>query len=402
MGDTMVKGPLSGIRVLDLGTMIAGPVVATLLADFGAEVIKVEQPGTGDTLRGVGPQVNGEGLYWHVENRNKKSVTVNLRVPEGQKILRGLVRHADVLVENFRPGTMEGWNIGYEALRKENPRLVMLSVSGFGQTGPYASRRAYDRIALAMGGLLNITGYPDRPPIRPGTSMADYQSAILGAFGVMVALYNRDAQGGTGQHVDLSLFEAIFRFTDVLATACDKLGVVRQRNGNLHFAAAPGDHFETSDGRYIVITVSANSVFESLCMAMGQPELAKDPRYNSHAARWERIEEVNGIVRDWVENTPVETVAAQLDKYKVAYSFIYSAEDILKDPHYKARESLVEIETEKAGTIKIQAPQPKFSATPAPPVSPGPALGEHTDAIFKSLLGMTDAELEALRKTNII
>tara|TARA_R100000005_G_scaffold96241_1_gene81683 strand:+ start:8941 stop:10152 length:1212 start_codon:yes stop_codon:yes gene_type:complete len=396
------KGPLSGIRVLDVGTMIAGPVVGTLLADFGAEVIKVEQPGSGDPLRGVGPQVNGEGLYWHVENRNKKSVTANLRVPDGQKILRGLARHVDVVVENFRPGTMDRWNIGYDALATENPNLIMLSVSGFGQTGPYSQRRAYDRIALAMGGLLNITGYPDRPPVRPGTAMADYQSAILGAFSVMVAIYNRDAKGGTGQHIDLSLFESIFRFTDILATACDKVGMNRQRNGNMHFAAAPGDHFETSDGRFIVITVSANSVFESLASAMDRPDLPKDPRFSSHAMRWENIVEINGIVRDWIKNTPVDDVSARLDKFNVAYAFIYSAEDILADPHYAARQSMVEIETENAGSIKIQAPQPKFSATPAPPLKAAPSLGADTDSLLKSLLGMSEAELDGLRKAKII
>lgn len=281
MSEHQDTGPLEGIRVLELGTMIAGPVVATLLGDFGAEVIKIEQPEGGDPIRSIGPFSEGESLWWNVEGRNKKSVTIDMRQPEGQAMLRKMVRKADVLVENFRPGTMARWNCSWEDLKKENPRLVMVSVSGYGQTGPYAPKPAFDRIALAFSGMLNITGFADRPPVRPGVAMADYQSALFGAFAAMIALFHRDARGGAGQHVDVSLFESVFRFSDIMVTAADKIGIKRTRRGNLHFAAAPGDHFETCDGRYIVITISNNPLFLKLCQAMGRSELVLDNRFIS-------------------------------------------------------------------------------------------------------------------------
>jgi len=243
-------GPLAGIRVIELGSMIAGPVAATLLGDFGAEVIKIEPPVVGDPIRHSGPFVGEESLYWNVEGRSKRSVTLDLRRPEGQEVLRSLVEHADILIENFRPGTMERWGLDYPRLHARNPRLIMLSTSGFGQTGPNAKRPAYDRVSLAYAGFLNMTGYPDRAPVRPGTALADYQAALLGAFSLMVALYHRDRGDGVGQQIDLSLFEAVFRFTDVMITAYDKLGTSRNRSGNRHFAAAPGDHYLTGDDKY--------------------------------------------------------------------------------------------------------------------------------------------------------
>ena len=223
------KGPLAGMRVIDIGTMVAGPVAATLLADLGADVIKIEQPRGGDALRHIGPMVEGESLWWNVEGRNKKSVTLDLHHPEGQRILKAMVKHADVLVENFRPGILDKWKLSWEHLRQVNPRLVMLSVSGYGQTGPYANRAGYDRIALAMGGTLNATGYPDRAPVKLGTAMADYSTAVLGALGVMVALYHRDVRGGTGQQIDLSLYETVFRFTDVMAVSYTHLTLPTKR-----------------------------------------------------------------------------------------------------------------------------------------------------------------------------
>src|SRR5918994_1497095 len=285
------KGPLAGIRVIDIGTMVAGPVAATLLADLGADVIKIEQPGRGDSLRHIGPAVEGESLWWNVEGRNKKSVTLDLHHPEGQRILKEMLKHADVLVENFRPGILGKWNLSREHLKQVNPRLVMLSVSGYGQTGPYANRAGYDRIALAMGGTLNATGYTDRAPVKLGTAMADYSTAILGAFGAMVALYHRDARGGAGQQIDLSLYETVFRFTDVMVTAYEKMGLPRERTGNLHFAAAPGDHFETCDGRYIVLTVSNDRMFGRLCEVI--PALGGEERYSTHAKRPACVEELN-------------------------------------------------------------------------------------------------------------
>jgi formyl-CoA transferase len=396
------NGPLAGVKVLDLGTMIAGPVAATLLGDFGADVIKIEQPKGGDPIRQNGPMVDGEGLWWNVEGRNKKSVTLDLRVPEGQRILRDLAAKADVLVENFRPGTLDKWGIGFAALKEINPRLVMLSISGYGQTGPYAARAAYDRIGLAFSGLLHITGEADRPPLRPGTAMADYQSAIMGAFSVMMSLYHRDAKGGTGQQIDVSLYESIFRFTDVLITAYHKLGVSRQRGGNLHFAAAPGDHFETSDGRYLALTVSSNGVFQRLCKAMGKPALAEDARFASHAERWSHIREINGIVGDWIKSQPVAEISQALDTHGLAYSLIYSAAEIAVDPHYEARGTIATVDNPRIGPLKIQAPQPRLSATPAPALRVAPELGAQTDDILREWLGYSQDKLKSLRNDGVI
>lgn len=396
------EAPLKGLRVLDLGTMIAGPVAATLLADFGAEVIKIEQPAGGDPLRHIGPQVEGEGLYWQVESRNKRSITVDLRKPEGQALVRDLATKADVLVENFRPGTMSKWNLGYDRLSEANPRLVMLSISGFGQTGPYAARPAYDRIALAFSGLLNMTGYADRPPVRPGNAMADYQSAILGAFGVMVALHRRDRGTGKGEHVDLSLYETIFRFTDVMFTAYEKLGVDRQRQGNRHFAAAPGDHYEMQDGKYVVMTVSNDQMFRRLVTAMGREELTTDPRFATHAARWSNIDEINGLVADWIRTSSPTDVFAALERVGMAYSLVYQPEDILNDPHYAERGSYVSVAHPRIGEIKVQASHPKMANwQPEAPVH-APELGADTDAVLRELLGLDPKRIRQLREDAVI
>lgn len=396
------EGPLSGIRVLDLGTMVAGPVAATLLGDFGAEVIKVEQPDGGDSVRSNGPACNGSGLWWQVEGRNKRSITVNLREPEGQQIIRKLVEKTDVLIENFRPGTMARWGLGYEALRELNPKLIMLSVSGYGQTGPYAKRAAYDRIALAFGGLLHITGEKDGPPLRPGVAIADYMSAILGAFSVVTALFNRDARGGVGQQIDLALYETVFRFTDVLFTAYDKLGVIRERQGNLHFAAAPGDHYRTADGRYLVITISNDGMFKRLCGAMSQPDLAHDEQFATHSSRWENIEEINARVGEWVIGNSVEYVCSQLDKFGVAHSLVYTAADIAVDPHYSAREAITSVHHPIIGDIKMPSPQPKMTGTPAIKIKAAQELGQDTDSVLESLIGLDSKRVAELKRKGII
>jgi crotonobetainyl-CoA:carnitine CoA-transferase CaiB-like acyl-CoA transferase len=394
------NGPLSGVRVIDIGTMVAGPVAGTLLADFGADVIKVEQPGRGDTLRHIGPFEGGESLWWNVEGRNKKSMTLDLRQPEGQRILKELVKDADVLVENFRPGTLDRWNLSWQVLEQVNPRLVMLSVSGYGQTGPLAPRAGYDRMGLAFGGTLGITGYPDRAPVRPGTAVADYQTALFGAFGTMVALYNRDVNGGRGQQVDLSLYEAVFRFTDVMVTAYDKLGLRRERTGNLHFAAAPGDHFETSDGRYIALTVSSDRMYRRLCEAM--PELLDDPRFSTHAARLANVEEINRAVGAWIKSLPVPELCDVLDDKGLAYSLIYSVEDIMTDSQYESRGTIVTVDNPRIGSLKMPAPQPRFSGTPAPVVEAAPELGAHTEEILREHLGLSDDQIAALRTSGTI
>lgn len=390
-------GPLAGIRVLELGTMVAGPVAATLLADFGADVIKIEPPKVGDPIRHSGPFVGTESLYWNVEGRSKRSVTLDLRVPEGQAVLRQLAGHADVLIENFRPGTMAKWGCDFDTLHALNPRLIMLSVSGFGQTGPKATHPAYDRVSLAFSGFLHMTGYPDRPPVRPGTAMADYQSALFGAFAVMIALFEREARGGSGQQIDVALFESVFRFTDVMVTAYDRLGHTRERGGNKHFAASPGDHYRTQDGRYIALTVAADNVFQRLCAALSRPELAEDPAFSTHIKRVENYDRINGIVAEWMMAQPVDETIAVLEKNGVPHSLIYSPADILADPHYAARETIATVQHPTIGAIKMPAVLPRFSAWAAPEIMPAPSLGEHTDAVLHDLLGMSNADIAALR-----
>ncbi|MDH6164950.1 crotonobetainyl-CoA:carnitine CoA-transferase CaiB-like acyl-CoA transferase [Variovorax boronicumulans] len=394
------KGPLAGIRVIDIGTMVAGPVAATLMADLGADVIKIEQPGRGDSLRHIGPAVEGESLWWNVEGRNKKSVTLDLHHPEGQRILKEMLKHADVLVENFRPGILAKWNLSWEHLKKVNPRLVMLSVSGYGQTGPYANRAGYDRIALAMGGTLNATGYPDRAPVKLGTAMADYSTALFGAYGIMVALYHRDMHGGEGQQIDLSLYETVFRFTDVMVTAFDKMGLPRERTGNLHFAAAPGDHFETCDGRYIVLTVSNDRMFGRLCEVI--PALGDEERYSTHAKRTACVEELNVIVAAWIKSLPVLEVCRTLEEKGLAYSLIYSIKDIVADPHYEARGTIASVEHPQIGELKMPAVQPRFSGTPSPQIRPAPALGADTDAILRELAGLSAGQIAELRQAGTV
>lgn len=403
-GQVCPPGPhlLSGLRILDLGTMVAGPVACTLFADFGAEVIKVEVPKRGDTVRDLGPFVEGKCLYWSVEARNKKSVTLDLRHPEGKELLLQLVDKADAVVENFRPGTLEKWGLGYDVLKARNPALVMLRISGFGQTGPYRERAGYDRIALAFGGLMGITGYADRPPVRIGTSIADYQSAILGAFALMMAIYHRDCHGGEGQEIDLAMYETIIRFTEVLVPAYDRMGTVRERCGNKHFAAAPGEHFRTSDGRYLILTISADAGFQRLAGAMERGDWLADPRFATHEKRWQQVDELNAAVADWIESQPVHQLCARLDEAKLAYSFIYSVEDIMKDPHYAARGTITTVRDPKIGPVRMAGVIPKFSGTPEKPIEAAPDLGEHNEEVYGGLLGLSADRIAALAKSGVL
>lgn len=395
-------GPLAGVRVVELGSMIAGPFTATLLADFGAEVIKVEQPGSGDPMRQIGPFAEGESLWWNVEARNKRSMTLDLHVAEGQQVLRELAAKADVLIENFRPGTMDKWGLGWKQLSEINPSLVMVSVSGYGQSGPYSRRPAYDRMAQAFAGILNMTGFPDRPPVRPGVAIADYGTAVFAAFGVMLALYHRDARGGRGQHVDAAMFEAMFRLTDNMVTCYDLLGSVRSRSGNLNRNAAPGDHFITKDDRYLVITVSADALFVRLCGCMGRPELATDPRFSTHDARAARLPEINGIVGDWVRSLTAKEACERLDAHQQPYSLIYGVEEIAEDPHYKDRGSIVTVQHPKIGPIKMQGVTPRLLGTPAPEIRPAPTLGDATEDVMINLLGRTADNLALLRAKGVL
>ena len=393
---------LQGIRVLDIGTLLAGPGAATLLADHGADVIKVERPDGGDTMRHFGPFCEGESLTFAVEGRNKRSLTLDLHKPDGQALLRRLVARSDVVVENFRPGTLARWGLGYEHLREVHPGIVMLSVSGFGQTGPYASRAGYDRIALAFSGLLGITGYPDRAPVRFGSAIADYVSAMTGAFAVMAALHHRDAQGGQGQHIDLAMYEALFKFSDVMVTAHDRIGLRRERLGNLFFGAAPGDHFVTREGRYIALAIASDAMFARLCGAMQRPDCLQDPRFSTHALRYEHIGEVNAVVAQWMQAHPQDEVMRALAQAGIPFSLIYDTDDILADPHYAARNSIDTLEHPRLGPLRLPAAVPRFGGVSPCPPRPAPVLGADTDQLLQDLLGLDEHQRAALRADGVI
>ncbi len=395
--------PLKGIRVLDLGTLLAGPFGATLLGDFGAEVIKVEQPGRGDTLRGT-PR-DGKAarpLRWLVDARNKKSVTLNLRVQEGQALLRELVTHVDVVVENFTPGTLERWNLGWDHLAAANPGLIMVRVSGYGQTGPYANRPGYDRIALGFSGYMYPTGFPDRYPVRPAFPTADYNTATFGAFAAMLALYERDANGGQGQMIDLALYEPPFRITSDLLANFVRNGENRERIGNRNPDFAPAGTFETKDGRYVQIAAGGDKVWERLAQAMDRAELAEDPRYATSRERIQRADELEALLAEWIQARDFAEVESKLVAANVPVGGIYRAEDIAEDPHFMARETFIHVEDPEAGSVAMPGIIPKLSGTPGRVESTGPAIGQHNQEIYGDLLGRSDAELSALREGGVI
>jgi len=395
--------PLSGIRVLDIGTLIAGPFGATMLGDFGAEVIKVEQPGIGDALRGT--PVDGQAARspgWLVEGRNKKSVTLNLRVKEGQDILRELVKISDVVIENFTPGTLEKWGLGWEDLRKVNPRLIMVRVSGYGQVGPYARRSGYDRIALGFSGYMYPTGFPDRFPVRPAFPTADYNTGTFGALATMFALYERDAKGGEGQMIDLALYEAPFRITADMMTRHAKTGEIRERIGNRNPTFSPAGTFETKDGRYVQIAAGGDNVFQRLVEAIGMPELATDPRYAKSRARIERADELEALLADWIKQHDFAEIDARLGKSNVPFGGIYTAKDIAADPHYAARDNLAVIPDEQEGTVTMPSVVPKLTGTPGRITHAGPPIGAHNAEILGGLLGMSEETMGGLAKDGVI
>ena len=395
--------PLEGIRVLDIGTLIAGPFGATLLGDFGAEVIKVEQPGRGDNLRGT-PR-DGKAarpLSWMVEARNKKSITLNLRVAAGQALLRELVAEADVLFENFTPGTLERWDLGWDALRQINPSLIMVRVSGYGQTGPYSQRPGYDRIALGFSGYMYPTGFPDRFPVRPAFPTADFNTATFGALAAMFALYHRDARGGEGQLIDLALYEAPFRITSDLVAAFETRGAVRERIGNRNPTFTPAGTFETKDGRYVQIAAGGDNVFARLAEAMDHPEWITDARYATSAARNERADEMEQLVADWVAAHDFAEIEARLVERNVPAGGIYTARDIVADPHFMARDSFIRVPDDTAGNVAMPGVIPKLMGTPGEVRSAGPELGSHNNEIYGGLLGRSDQEIEQLESNGVI
>ncbi len=395
--------PLDGLRILDIGTRIAAPFAATLLGDFGAEVIKVELPGSGDFMRGIGPfDPSGHSLWWAVEGRGKKSITLDLRTARGQELFRALARRADVVVENFQPGTLEGWGIGPEVLAGENPDLILTRASVYGQTGPYRDRPGLDRNGIGFGGLLYLTGYPDRPPVRPGVIISDYLTGVFNALAIMIALYHRDVHRGGGQTVDLALYESVFRILEHTLPAYDRLGVVRGREGNRLRNSAPLDNWETADGQFICIVAAGDGLFPRLARAIGQPELLDDPRFATFKARVANGDAINDVVGAWCRQHTAAAIEAIMVAADVPVSRAYSIADIAADPHYAAREDIITVEDPLIGPLRQPAVYPRLSATPGAVRSGAPRLGEHNEEVYGGLLGLSGEEIAALRRDGVI
>jgi crotonobetainyl-CoA:carnitine CoA-transferase CaiB-like acyl-CoA transferase len=412
---TEPAGPLAGLVVVDLSTIVSGGTVTSMLADFGADVVKVEHPRGGDPLRSWGPFVAGQSVWWKVMARNKKSVTLDLSRPRGQDLLVELAKRADVLVENFRPGTLERWNLSPDRLRAANPRLVVLRVSGFGQTGPYRRRPGFGTVAEAMSGVVAISGFPDSPPLAPPMPLADEVAGLMGAFAVLAALRARDAgasrppvppqrddAGGSGQVIDISLYEPLFRLLVPHITQYTALGIAARRTGNHFPDAAPRNLYRTADGGWIAVSATSQRVFERLAAAIGRPDLVTDERFRDNPARVRNHEALDAVLADWFGARGEAEALTRLEEAGAVAGPVYDVPRILADPHYAAREDIATVRDPEAGELRMPGIVPKFSATPGTLRHAGPALGAHNAEIYGGLLGLDEAELGRLRTEGIV
>jgi len=394
------SGPLKGIKVLELGTLIAGPFCGKTLADFGAEVIKVEPPGDGDPLRRWRRMRNGVSLWWHVQSRNKKSVTLDLRQAEGQAIARRLARDCHIVIENFRPGALEKWNLGWEALSRENPKLILVRISGYGQTGPYRERPGFAAIGEAMGGMRYITGFPDRPPVRPNLSVGDTLASLHGVIGALLALHHVQ-KGNKGQVIDVALYESVFNITESLLPEYDAHRVVRERSGSTLPGIAPSNLYPCRDGSYVLIAGNADALFKRLMSAIGRDDLREDPalaRNDGRAAQMARIDEA---ISAWTSKRAQQDVLEEMERAQVPAGRIYTAADIAADPHYAARGMIQDVVAGDGEALKVPGIVPKLSLTPGALRTPAPKLGEHTEQVLASI-GCSRDEISRLREQKII
>jgi formyl-CoA transferase len=390
---------LKGLRVVEMGQLLAGPFCGQLLGDMGADVIKVEPPGAGDPMR-----VWGQGkdkVQWEVIARNKKCVSANLRIAEGQELVRKLIATADILIENFKPGTMEKWGLAPEQLLAEQPGLIIARMSGYGQTGPYSDRAGFGGIGEAMGGWRYIVGEPDRPPSRMGVSIGDTLTATYGCMGVLAALHHRN-QTGKGQIVDAALYESVLQVMEGLVPEYAHEGVIRERSGSILPGIAPSNVYICKDGEYM-IGANKDSLWQRLAEAMGRPELGTDERYATHLARGQNQLELDELINAWTKTLTVDEVDALMIAYSIPAGRVYRAPEMLADPHFKAREAIIEVETERFGKLKMQGAFPKLSATPSGVRSPAPSVvGQHNDEVYGQLLGMSGQEIEELKAAGAI
>jgi crotonobetainyl-CoA:carnitine CoA-transferase CaiB-like acyl-CoA transferase len=397
--------PLQGLRVLEFGSLIAGPFATRIMAEFGAEVIKVERPGMGDPLRTwryVDPQTK-TSLWWNLQSRNKKLVTLNLGHPDGLELARRLAAESDILVENFKPGTLEKLGLGWEVLHELNPRLILVRVSGYGQAGPYKDRPGFANIGEAMGGIRYITGEPGRPPVRAGISLGDSLASLYAVIGALMAVHARDVLGkGEGQVVDVALYEAVFSLMESMVPEYDVAEIVRERTGAALPGITPSNSYRSGDGSYVAIGGNSDAIFKRLMKAIGHPELAEDPRYETNADRTERAEELDELIEKWTKQHTSEEAFHILEEAGVPVGPIYSVTDILEDPQYQEREMFLESEIDGIGPVKMPGLVPKLTATPGEIKWYGGSLGAHNEDVYSGLLGLPFEEVELLSEVGVI
>lgn len=397
---TPSPGALKGVRVIEMGQLIAGPFAGKTLGEFGAEVIKIEAPGTGDPLRNWRLIQDGTSVWWQVQSRNKRSLALDLRSPEGQDIARRLIAEADVLIENFRPGTLEGWGLGYEALRELNPGLVMLRISGYGQTGPYRDLPGFGAIGEAMGGLRHLTGEAERVPVRCGISIGDTLAALHGTIGVLTALYHRKVNGGQGQVIDVALHEAVFNVMESLIPEYSAFGVVREPAGSALPGIAPSNAYKCRDG-VVLVAGNGDSIFKRLMQAIGRPELGADPALADNAGRVKQSAMLDEAIGAWTAGRSVDEALQVLGQARVPAGRVYTAKDISEDPHYRARDMLLKQRTRDGHELEVPGIVPKLTGTPGSVRSPAPRLGDDTDAVLREL-GLDDEQIAALRARKVV
>jgi crotonobetainyl-CoA:carnitine CoA-transferase CaiB-like acyl-CoA transferase len=405
IGDPPVSGagermPLEGLRVVELATIVAGPSTGKYLADLGAEVIKVEHPRTGDTTRNLGWKADGVSLWWKLVGRNKKPITLDLSRPRGQDLARRLLSDADVLIENFRPGTLERWSLGPAELERVNPRLVVLRISGFGQTGPYARKPGFGTLAEAISGVAHLSGFPDGPPMLPAIALADEVAGLVGAYAVLAALLERE-RSGRGQVIDCSLYESLFQITGPIALVYDRLGIVTGRTGNRIPYSAPRNAYRTADGHWVGVSGTAQTVAERIFRAIGRPELATDPRFATNEARLAHVDELDEIIGSWIGAHTLEEVLEAFDREEAAAAPIYDIAQIFADPHYAARGTIATVDDPELGPIRMQDVTPRLSRTPGRIRHAGLPLGAANEEVY-GRLGLSAEELEALRAEGVI
>jgi len=392
---------LNDLKVIEMGSLIAGPFAGRLLADFGADVIKIETPGVGDPLRKWRMLKDGNSLWWYVQSRNKKSITLNLKEPKAQAIARELIKEADIVIENFKPGTMEKWGLGYDDLKKINPGIIMVRISGYGQDGPYSDRPGFGSIGEAMGGIRHLTGYPDRPPTRSGISLGDSVTAIYAVMGAMMALHHRE-KTGEGQCIDVALYEAVFSLMESLVPEYDQFKFIRERTGSTLPGIAPSNIYLCKDDKYIVIGANGDSIFKRLTRAMNRPDLEENEAFASNEGRAAQMEYLDEQINQWTRSLDLDDVLKILEEHRVPSGAIYNVEDMFRDPHYQARDMLPKIPVEGVGDLAMPGIVPKLSKTPGAIRWAGPKLGEHNREVFKNILGMSEEEICQLEDEGII